>query len=107
MKLMNLFKKRYDLVVVFREKREVRTDEYFAIREILESHHIKGEVVEIYSDSDYVSIKVVVVDNIQMIRRDLIERFGKLVQTRLGRRVNAPGRPGMMSDTARDIDDGA
>ena len=78
MKLMNLFKKRYDLVVVFREKREVRTEEYFAIREVLESHHIKGEVVEIYSDSDYVSIKVVVVDNIQMIRRDLIKRFGKL-----------------------------
>lgn len=78
MKLMNLFKKKYDLVVIFNEKQGNREEEYFAIRDVLERHHKKGEVVEIYYDANYISTKVVVTDDIQLIRKDLIKKFGKL-----------------------------
>ena len=78
MKLMDLFKGKYDLVVVFNEKREDREEEYFAIREVLMAHHIHGETTETYSSADYISIKVVVKKDIQSIRRDLVNRFGKL-----------------------------
>ena len=78
MKLMDLFKGKYDLVVVFNEKREDREEEYFAISEVLMAHHIHGETTEIYSSADYISIKVVVKKDIQSIRRDLVKRFGKL-----------------------------
>ena len=84
MKLMNLFKKKYDLVAIFNKKRGNREEEYFAIREILERHHKKGEVVEIYSCADYISIKVVVTDDIQLIREDLIKKFDTLDTRRVG-----------------------